>query len=309
MVVITRCYDMNVNYELYRVFYEVASLGNITKASQKLHISQPAVTKQIKTLEDQLGGELFIRTKRGVILTENGKEIYNYIKQGIHCFENAELQFSNLKKLEKGTIRIGISTTLCRLYLLKYLDLFHKEYPNIAIQVFTDSSKIMRNMLRDGTIDILIAKEQEKEEDDLEIYRLGRLHQCFIASNNYQELKNRTIALQELNNYPLLFLKSPSTTRETFDHFCRLNNIEMTTKIEIASAHLLEDFVKIGLGVGLVTKEFAINKINSKEVFIVKTKPKIPSIPFALITLKNTFHSFGANKLIELILENEKKQD
>lgn len=300
---------MNVNFELYRVFYEVATLGNITKASKKLLISQPAVTKQIKALEEQLGGELFIRTKRGVILTDNGKEIYKYIKQGMHCFENAELQFTNLKKLETGTIRIGISTTLCRLYLLKYLDQFHKEYPNIAIQVFTDPSTIMRNMLKDGTIDILIAKEVESEDDDLEIHRLGELHQCFIAGDGYQELKNRTITLQELNNYPLLFPKSPSTTRATFDNFCRQNEIEMTTKIEIASANLLEDFVKIGLGIGLVTKEFAINKINNKEVFIVKTKPEIPSIPFSLITLKNSFHSFGTNKLIEIILENEKKQD
>ena len=85
---------MNVNFELYRVFYVVATCGNITKASQELRISQPAVTKQIKTLENQLGGELFIRTKRGVILTDNGKEIYNYIKQGMNCFNNAELQFS-----------------------------------------------------------------------------------------------------------------------------------------------------------------------------------------------------------------------
>ena len=80
---------MNVNFELYRVFYIVATIGNITKASKKLMISQPAVTKQIKTLEEQLGGELFIRTKRGVILTENGREIYNYIKQGMNYFETA----------------------------------------------------------------------------------------------------------------------------------------------------------------------------------------------------------------------------
>ena len=202
---------MNVNFELYRIFYVVATCGNITKASQELMISQPAVTKQIKTLENQLGGELFIRTKRGVILTENGKEIYNYIKQGMNCFNNAELQFSNLKKLETGTIKVGVSTTLARLFLMDYLDKFHKEYPNVAIQVFTDPSRIMRNMLKDGTIDLLVAKEEICEDEDLE-------------------------------NYPILLPKSPSTTRESFDDFCKRNNIEITTKLEIASASLLEDF-------------------------------------------------------------------
>ena len=84
---------------------------NIYKAADELMISQPAVTKQLKTLENQLGGELFIRTKKGVILTDNGREIFNYVKHAITCFQNAEMQFSNLKNLEKGTIKIGVSTT------------------------------------------------------------------------------------------------------------------------------------------------------------------------------------------------------
>ena len=299
---------MNINFELYRIFYVVATVGNITKASQELNISQPAVTKQIKSLEAQLGGDLFIRTKRGVILTENGRAIYNYIKQAMNCFNNAELQFSNLKKLETGVIKIGISTALARLFLMKYLDKFHKEYPNIAIQLFTDPSKVMRKMLKDGSLDILIAKEETCEDEDLEVQRVGTLHQCFIASEYFSELKNRTIPLKDLDEYPILLQKTPSTTRESFDNFCKEHNIEITTKLEIASATLLEDFVKIGLGVGLATREFAEKDIKEGSIFEVKTNPAIPSIPFALITLKNSFHSFGTNKLIDMILEDNKNK-
>ncbi len=297
---------MNINFELYRIFYVVATVGNITKASQVLNISQPAVTKQIKTLEGQLGGDLFIRTKRGVLLTENGREIYNYIKQAMNCFNNAEMQFSNLKKLETGVIRIGVSTALARLFLMKYLDIFHKEYPNVAIQVFTDPSKTMRRMLKDGTLDILIAKEELNEDDDLNIVRVGKLHHTFIASDYFSELKNRTISLQDLNEYPILLQKTPSTTREAFDKFCKDNKIEITTKLEIASATLLEDFVKIGLGVGLVTKEFAQEEIDEGTIFEVKTKPEVPAKYFSLITLRNSIHSFGTNRLIEMILDDKK---
>lgn len=299
---------MNINFELYRIFYVVATVGNITKASQELNISQPAVTKQIKSLEAQLGGDLFIRTKRGVVLTENGRAIYNYIKQAMNCFNNAELQFSNLKKLETGVIKIGISTALARLFLMKYLDKFHKEYPNIAIQLFTDPSKVMRKMLKDGSLDILIAKEEACEDEDLEVQRVGTLHQCFIASEYFSELKNRTIPLKDLDEYPILLQKTPSTTRESFDNFCKEHNIEITTKLEIASATLLEDFVKIGLGVGLATREFAERDIKEGNIFEVKTNPTIPTIPFALITLKNSFHSFGTNKLIDMILEDNKNK-
>lgn len=301
---------MNINFELYRIFYEVATIGNITKASQKLMISQPAVTKQIKALENQLGGELFIRTKRGVILTDNGKEIYNHIKQGMHCFEAAELQFSNLKKLETGIVRIGISTTLCRIFLLKYLEIFHKLYPNITIQIFTDPSKVMRNMLKDGTIDILIAKDADIEDEELLVQSVGTLHQCFISSNDhYMELKDKTIKLQDLDQYPLLLPKAPSTTRKLINDFCKEKGIKLTSRLEIASANLLEDFVRIGLGIGLVTKEYATKNIGADRFFVIKTEPELPSVPFSLITLKNSYHSFGANKLIEMILKDVKKQD
>ena len=79
---------MNIDFELYRIFYVVANNKNITKASQELMISQPAVTKSIKNLEDQLGGTLFVRTKKGVILTPEGEELYKYIKQAIDFINN-----------------------------------------------------------------------------------------------------------------------------------------------------------------------------------------------------------------------------
>ena len=90
---------MNIDFELYRIFYVVANHANITKASEELHITQPAISKSIKRLEDQLGGQLFVRTKRGVILTDEGKEFYNYIKKAIEYINNAENKFTDLIKL------------------------------------------------------------------------------------------------------------------------------------------------------------------------------------------------------------------
>ena len=297
---------MNINFELYRTFYVVATLGNITKASQVLMISQPAITKQIKTLEQQLGGELFIRTKRGVILTDNGKEIYNYVKQGMNSFENAEMAFSNLKRLDTGVVRIGISTTLASLFLMKHLKVFHQIYPNVSIVVSTDPSKVMRKMLKTGDLDILIAKVRNNEDKDLEAIKLGELHQCFIASDAYSELRNKRIHLNELNNYPILLPKVPSTTRESFDNFLKDNNIIMSSKIEIASSSLLEDFVRIGLGIGLVTEEFVAKDLENGDIFKINSYPKLPIKDFSLITLRNSTHSFATNELIKIILENKK---
>ena len=145
---------MNINFELYRIFYVVANNGNITKASEELNISQPAVSKSIKNLEDQLGGPLFVRTKRGVILTEEGKEFYEYIKHAMEYINNAENKFTDLINLETGCIKIGVSTTLTKEFLLPYLEKFHELYPKIDIQIMTYLTSDLIPKLRNGLIDL-----------------------------------------------------------------------------------------------------------------------------------------------------------
>ena len=144
---------MNIDFELYRIFYVVANHCNITKASEELSISQPAISKSIKNLEEQLGGQLFVRTKRGVVLTEEGKEFYNYIKQAIEYINNAENKFTDLINLETGCIKIGISTTLTKEFLLPYLEEFHSLYPKIDIQIITNLTSDLMPKLRNGLID------------------------------------------------------------------------------------------------------------------------------------------------------------
>ena len=106
-------------------------------------ISQPAISKSIKKLEEQLGGTLFVRTKRGVVLTDEGKEFYNYIKQAMEYIYNAENKFTDLINLNTGIIKIGISTTLTKEFLLPYIEIFHKKYPNIDIQIVTDVTTVL----------------------------------------------------------------------------------------------------------------------------------------------------------------------
>ena len=112
---------MNINFELYKVFYEVANEKSISKGAEKLMISQPAVTKSIQTLESELGGKLFIRTPKGIVLTNEGKELYSYIKEGMTYFINGTNKFMSLKNLESGVLNIGASASISENYLMPYL--------------------------------------------------------------------------------------------------------------------------------------------------------------------------------------------
>lgn len=293
---------MNIDFELYRIFYVVANNGNITKASEELNISQPAISKSIKNLEEQLGGKLFIRTKRGVVITEEGKEFYTYIKQAIEFINNAENRFTDLINLETGHIKIGISSTLTKEFLLPYLEKFHLLYPGIDIKIITNVTSDLITKLKNGLIDIVILNLNANNHDtSIEIIKCKKIHDCFVANYKYKDLINKELTLNELKNYPLILQAKGSSTRKFLDDFARENNIVLNPNIELTSYSLVVEFSKIGLGIGYATKEYIKDLINNKELFELKIKEKIPSRYIGLALSKNHVPNFSTKKLIEII--------
>ena len=293
---------MNIDFELYRIFYVVANYSNITKASEELNISQPAISKSIKNLEEQLGGSLFIRTKRGVILTEEGKEFYNYIKQAIEYINNAENKFTDLINLETGCIKIGISTTLTKEFLLPYLEEFHSLYPKIDIQIITNLTSELISKLKNGLIDIVVLNVNDKSySNDIEIIKCRKINDCFVVNNKYKDLIDKKLSLKDLNNYPLILQSKGSNTREFIDNIARENGIILKPNIELASYSLVVEFVKIGLGIGYATREYIKDSIKNNELFELNTKEKIPSRYIGIALSKNHISNFSTKKLIEII--------
>ena len=111
----------NVSLELLRLFCIVAENGKIYKTAEKLYISQPAVTQSIKKLEDELGGALFYRIPKGVVLTEQGKSLYSFIKPSIDALENAPKKFSQYINLKEGSLKIKAGTTISEIVLFNPL--------------------------------------------------------------------------------------------------------------------------------------------------------------------------------------------
>jgi len=296
---------MNINFELYRIFYVVANNKNITKASEELMISQPAISKSIKNLENALGGQLFTRTKRGVILTEEGKELYKYISKAIEYISSAENKFTELINLETGTIKIGISATLTKEFLLPYLEKFHTLYPKINIEIVTNVSSELFTKLRNGLIDIVILNLNNKKYDnDIEIIKCKKINDCFVANNSFSHLFNKKLSLKDLNNYPLLLQTKGSNARTFIDEIANTYNITLKPNMELASFSLIVEFARIGLGIAYVTKDYIKDYLNNKELTILNIEEKIPERYIGIATSTNHLPNFGTKKLIEIITNN-----
>ena len=293
---------MNINLEYYKIFYEVAKEQNITKASENLNISQPAISKTIKLLEEKLGGTLFVRTKKGVILTEEGKEFYSYITKAMEYINSAENKFSDLINLETGVIKIGVNSTLTKEFLLPYLEKFNKSYPKIDIQITNGIASHLINELKNGLIDIVFLNLNNKDYgNDIDIIKCKKIHDIFIASKKYSKLNDKVISLNELKNYPLIFQAKGSNTRNFLDNFLKEKNITLKPNIELASFSLVTEFCKAGFGIGYAVKEFIQKDLNEGKIFSIKIKENIPERYIGFAISNKHLPSFSTKKLIEII--------
>lgn len=291
-----------MNLDIWKLFYEVARKGSISKASQSLHISQPAITKQIKNLEEYLECKLFIRSQKGVSLTSEGELILNDIKNGLNAFELAEKKLSDNNNLLIGTIRIGISTTLTKTYLMPYIKNFHAKNPHIIFEISTDPTSVLKEQMKKGKIDFIIAKFPLKKTSEFSYTKIGEMQDIYIVSNAYKDLVGKKLTLQDLENFPILLQKKPSSSREFIEKYWEINNVNLRSILEIASSNLLIEFTKIGYGIGVVTKEYVKKELQNKEIFELQVSPKIPKREFGIISLKNNYLSKGSIEFLKSLL-------
>lgn len=289
---------MNVDLELYRIFYVVAKSKNMTRASEELFISQPAISQSIKKLESELGGTLFLRSNKGMELTEEGKMFYSYIKDALELINNAEAEFTSFKDLDKGEIKIGISTTLTKLVLMDKIQEFHKNYPNIDIKITNELTSNLIEDLKRGKLDFVIYNESDIKESGIESKVIKKLKEGFIY--NPEHYKDDINSINNINNYPLILQKKESNSRKRLDNYCLSNGIILKPKMEVVSQELVLEFTNAGLGIGYTLIDLAQrNYPNLKELNINKD---IPRVDIILATNKGINLTFATKKFLEYLL-------
>ena len=258
---------MNINLELYKTFYYVAKNESISRAANELLISQPAISKAIKTLEDQLNTNLFIRKRDGVELTEAGETIYKKIKDAMDLIGSAENDLKTLTNMESGTINIGASKTIIHEFLMPYIKSFHKAHPNINIKIHTDKTSDIIKKAKMGIIDVIFTNLPYTLPQEFNEFKLIDLHDCFIANEDFSEYKNKKLTIKDLENLPLLVLTKGTATRIRLDNFCEENNIHIKPAMEFSSNTLIKEFTEEGFGIGLLNEEHIKEELQSGKLF------------------------------------------
>ncbi|MCR5607811.1 MAG: LysR family transcriptional regulator [Lachnospiraceae bacterium] len=267
---------MDVNYELYKVFYYVGKTLSFSEASKELYISQSAVSQAIKTLEKKLGQTLFIRSTKRVTLTKEGEILYKHIESAVNLIERGENQIFESKNLNGGQLRIGASDTICRYFLVPYLNEFHKKYPKIHIKVTNGTSLKCVDYLDSNQVDLIIINSPNTKlsavshTEDIKEFK-----DVFICNKESFDLSNKVLTLEQLLDYPILMLDKNSTTSEFLHTLFLQHSLDLVPDVELSSNDLLIDLAKIGLGIAFVP-DYCVNE-SEENVIIIKTNETLPS--------------------------------
>ena len=266
---------MDINYELYKVFYHVASTLSFSEASKQLFISQSAVSQSIKTLERKLDQTLFIRSTKHVQLTPEGEILLRHIEPAMHFIRRGEAQLLDAAATG-GQIRIGASDTICRYFLVPYLERLHRDFPSAHIKVINQTSIKCVELLETGQVDLIVTNYPNQYLSNVSsIKKIRTFKDVFIANKSFEQLKGQKLSYEQLSKYPILMLDKRSTTSEFLHRLFQQHHLDLVPEIELTSNDLLIDLARIGLGIAFIP-DFCIQEPND-DLFIVETEEELPT--------------------------------
>ena len=288
-----------INLELYRIFKIVADKENLTKASEALHISQPAVTKHIKNLENQLNTQLFKRSKYGMILNENGKRLYLQIKDSIEVLEKAEGLFNTHKDINLG-VHVNMPNKIYDNAIMK----FYESYQNSIINIHQLTAENMFSMLEKQKIDIVFSKRYSDElynPEEIKFIKIGELHDVFVVNANSKYL-NKKLSKNDLRNIKIYTLKKFSSAYQNLIKELEYDERTITNVDNVNYTAILE-LLKVRDIVTVITKEYVEEKLANNELCVLDVGFLLPNAEFGLYyNVNNNFKEL--KELVEIFESN-----
>ena len=276
-------YNSNLNLNLYKIFYVVAYYVSVSLASKNLLISQPAISRSIKKLEDDLNVTLFYRTLNGMVLTEKGKELLGYVEDACNALKLGEREMMETSNLVKGKLSIGCPSFIACFFLFKKVDEFHKDYPNIEVSVVHGSTKELMDLLDKHEIDFIIDIKRISDTDrNVTIEEIAQSKYVFAcrADKNYE-----VNSIKDLEELPLLLPIPRSSNRKRLNQLALENDIEFKNVLSIETSEMIQAAMLQGLGIGYIIEDVIKKDVEDGFIKVLPVQEELPSVTINLMYL------------------------
>ncbi|MBR6709190.1 MAG: LysR family transcriptional regulator [Clostridia bacterium] len=283
---------------LYRSFLAAAREGSISAGARALYVSQPALSADIRALEEELGVKLFFRASRGITLTPEGELLEGYVRSAFSLLEAGEDRLRDLHGLRGGHLRIGASDMTLRFFLLDHIATFRARYPDVKLSVTNNPTPETLRALRAGKIDFgVISEPLDEEYDDLIYVPVRELRDIFVCAPSHPLADQAEVSPDALAKEPLIMLEANTSTRRYLNTQPGYTNL--VPAIELATSDLILEFARRGIGVAAIVEDFAREAIDAGELCQLKlTSPPAPR-RMLLIHQRNLPLPAAARRFIE----------
>ena len=268
----------NINLNLYKIFYEVAKIGNISQTAELTYTSQSSISRSIKKLEEELQTQLFYRTLTGVELTEKGKILFSHVESIFQTLKLASTDLINMKNFEKGSISIGIPSQIASFYIFDSIEKFHKTHPNINVTIVSKTTSELLKLLKSHEVDFVIdTSPVVLKKEDFKVVPIARFNNCFICSKNINKSIIGSIKrLKDLEKYPLILPIPNTKNRRDLDDVFKKNDVIAKDVLNIHTSEMIIGAVKRGIGFGYVIKDIIESELKYGELELLTVEEQLP---------------------------------
>lgn len=291
---------MDIDLELFRTFEAVAKTGSFSAAADELFVSQPAISQSVKRMEEQLGLKLFTRTRKGTVLTPEGNIIYSYVSTALKMIETGIQRAQQRTSLHDTELRIAAGNTFSRQLLIPALREFASSYPNVAITLAVRSASETISMLNDRRIDLGFV-DMPCSSSGIIFEKCFSIHDIFIAGRKFNNLRGRTVPLQELSTYPIVMPGTAARARRWVDSHFNAHGA-MLSPIAVFDSHdMILDYISTNPSIACVAAEFAAAPLHNGEFFRIELEYPVPERGIGFCYRTDTGLSSSAKKFIALV--------
>jgi DNA-binding transcriptional LysR family regulator len=281
-----------------QVFHTVARLLSFTKAAETLHMTQPAVTFQVRQLEEYFNTRLFDRTHNRISLTEAGERVYGYADRIFDLYNDMENSVREMTGEIRGALTIGASTTIAEYMLPALLGDFGTRYPEVTIHLRVSNSDGIVSMVENNTIDLGVVEAPVGNKNlVVEVCRLDRL--VAIVPPNHDLAERESVGIDELLEFPFICREEGSGTREVINEYLSQNcNTTLNISMELGSPEAVKGAVEAGMGVSVVSRATIQKELKLDTLRAVNLAPKLER-PFSFVHQKQKFRLRAMEELLD----------
>jgi DNA-binding transcriptional LysR family regulator len=295
---------MNRNH--LALFHAVAQAGGISRGAERLHVSQPAVSKQIKELEDAVGVRLLERLPRGSRLTDGGKLLSQYVQRMAVVEEEAARAIEEFRGLKRGRLAVGASTTIGAYLLPEVFGEFHRQHSDIELELEIANTETIQNQLMAGSIEIALTEGLiEAEHLDSEVFHEDEL--VAIAPRGHPLLKQRRVTARELCREPFILREAGSGTRAVVERALDKRGMTVKPVLSLASPEAIKRAVIAGVGIAIVSRLAICCELQIGSLAVIPVKDLVIRRPLHLQKLQSKDPSPAVIQFLKLLNTHKDK--